>query len=153
MENNNNLLPEVKVNEGNTSEILLNGAFGGFSLSKEAVAKYNEKLREINPEHKDLRDRDYILQSYQHRMNPILINIVKELGDKANGKHCKLYIESFNSEFKNYIKIHEYDGQEDIEIDTNSYRLDLIKEVVNSELSSDDKIIKIKNILNRIFDL
>ena len=135
-----------------TSEILLNGAYGGFSLSKEAVAKYNEKLREINLEHKDFCERGYDLHPHKYRMEPILINIVKELGDKANGTHCKIYIESFNSEFKNYIKIHEYDGQEDLEIDIQSYRLDLIKEVVNSDLSSDDKISKIKEVLNKTFD-
>ena len=134
----------------NTTEILLNGAYGGFSISKEAAAKYKEKLRENNLEHKDLYNCD--IYRHKHRMDPILINIVKELGDKANGKHCKIYIESFNSEFKNYIKIHEYDGQEDLEIDIQSYRLDLIKEVTNSDLSSDDKISKIKEVLNKTFD-
>jgi hypothetical protein len=148
----NTLLPEVKVNEENTAEILLNGAYGGFDISKEAVAKYNEKLKEINPEHRDLRAGDYRLHAYEHRMNPILINIVKELGDKANGKFCKIYIETFNSELKNYIRIHEYDGQESIYADISLYRNDKIKEIINSEISDSDKIIKIKELLNRIID-
>lgn len=50
------------------------------------------------------------------RHDPILVQVVEELGDKANGSHAKLAIEEVSGPYR----IDEYDGYETVET-PNSY--------------------------------
>jgi len=85
-------------------KIVINRCYGGFSLSEEAnelYSKYSGKDR------KDFYDR------YLERDDPILIRVVEELGEKANGGCAELYIEEL--EYGTFYRIDEYDGLESIQ--------------------------------------
>lgn len=130
----------------NICEILLNECFGGFRLSDKALEEYNNKLRELNQNHENL----YHTQIYklEHRMNPILIDIVKKLGNDANTQNSHITIKQINSTLKDYIKIDIYDGFESIYINNELYTKNMIKYILNSNINDSEKIIKIKQIIN-----
>lgn len=84
-------------------KIVINACFGGFSLSDQALARYRELA---NPP-KDWSEYDL------DRQDPLLIQVVEELGKKANGDCAQLAIKELpqGTEFR----IREYDGGEWIE--------------------------------------
>jgi hypothetical protein len=101
-------------------EIVVNRCFGGFSLSHEAIEKYLElkgwhytkvksefRLIEYDYEVKecpDFYDREIV------RNDPILVQVVKLLGDKANGDYAELQIVEIPDDVN--WEIEEYDGRE-----------------------------------------
>lgn len=102
------------------AEIVYNACYGGFSLSDEAVRmyldlkgyKYTEDFSYFVTPFKvegweDFYDRDI------DRADPILVEVVKKLGDKANGSCAKLRIEDLPK--GTLYRITEYDGYESIE--------------------------------------
>lgn len=77
-------------------KIVINGCFGGFSLSDEAVEKYGLD---------DSRDID--------RTDARLIQAVEEMGDAANGRYAELGVAEIPDEATDYY-IEEYDGAESL---------------------------------------
>ena len=55
-------------------KIVINTRYGGFGLSKEALALYNERSRTVET-------YDFLIK----RDDPILVKIVEELGEAAGG--------------------------------------------------------------------
>jgi hypothetical protein len=49
-------------------------------------------------------------ENHVDRHDPVLVQVVEELGDKANGKHAKLAIEEVYGSYR----IDEYDGNESV---------------------------------------
>ena len=88
-----------------------------------------------------------------YRYDLLLIEIVKELGEKANNHYSKLVIEYINKELKDYVIIDEYDGNEVIDYNINAYLLDKIKNTVIYEqnLTNDEIVSNIKDIFNTDF--
>lgn len=50
----------------------------------------------------------------------MLVEVVQELGIKANGKHAELTIEEISTEYIDCYTINEYDGREYVECDPTS---------------------------------
>lgn len=67
----------VKIEQESTKKVVLNKCWGGFDLSKEA---------------KDLFVKRNVSKSPLTRDNPILVQIVEELGERANGRNAYLEI-------------------------------------------------------------
>lgn len=84
-------------------EIVINGCYGGFGLSKEGLEYYN-KISGKNVE------RVYRIK----RDDEFLIRTVKEIGKIANGQYCRLCIDEVPIGYENYYSIEEYDGLESI---------------------------------------
>jgi hypothetical protein len=84
-------------------KIVYNACYGGFSLSKKAIARYIE-LSGVSAE--DFYDRDVA------RNDPTLAQVVEELGREADGDCAKLEIYEIAAGTKYYID--EYDGMEHI---------------------------------------
>lgn len=83
-------------------KVVINSCYGGFGLSDEALARYNE-LAGTNLEY----------WSYEEeRNNPLLVQVVEELGAKANGFCADLKIVDIPDDVEWYI--HEYDGLESV---------------------------------------
>lgn len=83
-------------------KVVINRCFGGFGLSDEALARYNE-LAGTNLEY----------WSYgEERNNPLLVQVVEELGAKANDTFADLKIVDIPDDVEWYI--HEYDGLESV---------------------------------------
>lgn len=93
-------------------KIVLNACHGGFGLSEEAVNLYNNYCKD-GSQHLAL-PKDY--ESSKRwcndldRDDPILIRVVEELREKANGDCAKLRIANINC--SNLID--EYDGYENV---------------------------------------
>lgn len=85
------------------SKIVYNACYGGFNLSEKAVARYAE-LAGIAVD--DVDDRDIV------RHDPILVRVVEELGDAANGQCAALCIKDIPSGTQ--YRIDEYDGYESV---------------------------------------
>lgn len=82
-------------------KIVINKCFGGFGLSEKAAAEY--LLRSGNTD-KDFYDRD------TERNDLILVAVVEELGEAANGKYAKLSVVEIPDDIE--WEIEEYDGVE-----------------------------------------
>lgn len=121
-------------------ELVINRCHGGFGLSHEAVMRYAElkgitlyfeeeysvihyytvpvnEYRKIYEEAqskqswKDVNEL-YFSESDIERDDPLLIQVVRELGEKASGRHSKLKIVQIPDDV-NY-EIDEYDGIEHV---------------------------------------
>lgn len=85
------------------NEVVYNDKYGGFGLSPEAIKRYCELSN------KDIQTVD---ECSIERHDPILVQVVRELGDKANANYADLKI--FKIPGCEYI-IDEYDGWETVE--------------------------------------
>ena len=104
------------------TKVVYNACFGGFALSNEAMDRmvelgYDLKLNSrYNPNTKSKYGdtaQKYECWGYVDcsRHDPILVQVVEELGDKANGICAKLAI----AEVSGPYRIDEYDGYESVE--------------------------------------
>lgn len=107
-------------------KVVYNACFGGYSLSNEAVMRYLEiKGITIYPEKSDwgywaywydspetrIEDSEsYFEPDEIERHDPILVQVVEELGAKAAGDFAKLRIKTVNGPYR----IDEYDGLESV---------------------------------------
>jgi hypothetical protein len=116
-------------------EVVYNGVYGGFSLSKEAADLIATRLKEAG------RDSDPGCEEDWHpcgmyraldRADPILVSVVKELGAKANGPHSFLAIEKLPEEWKGCYAIEEYDGNECVRFNGVKYALQHVKALLES---------------------
>lgn len=82
-------------------KIVVNSCFGGFGLSSEAM----NRLRQLKNE-PDLYIHDL------DRTDPCLVQVVEELGSKANDRASDLRIADVPDDVNWYI--HDYDGVESI---------------------------------------
>lgn len=96
-------------------KVVINKCYGGFSLSKEACELYAErkglKLGEWNKswgfyEGGDFYDREI------KRDDPVLVQIVDELGPKADGNFAELRIVEIPDDVE--WEVYEYDGYEHV---------------------------------------
>ena len=81
--------------------VVINRCYGGFCLSDKAAAKYCEvRSLDINgfSEHDICRD------------DPVLVEVVEELGDEASGNFAKLSIVDIPEDVQWYVD--DYDGNE-----------------------------------------
>lgn len=85
------------------NQVVYNDCYGGFSLSKQAI----EYLRERGVSENELKFDGRLIA----RHNPLLIECVKTLRDKANGRVAKLRIETIEGDV---YRIEEYDGREEV---------------------------------------
>ena len=108
------------------NKIAINRKYGGFSLSNEAMLMYLEKtypsekievLKDdwgfpmfmVNGEEVYLQD----VCRRENRENPILIEVIETLGERAYTPYSKLEIVEIPDDVK--YKISEYDGMETVE--------------------------------------
>ena len=86
------------------TKIVYNTCYGGFGLSKKAKERYWELKGEPRPEH--------WWDDEVHRADPILVQVVEELGEGANGGHAYLDIRELPA--GTLYRIDEYDGMENV---------------------------------------
>ena len=83
------------------TKVVINICYGGFGLSETAWERYVELGGKAESEY-DVA-----------RTDPILVQVVEELGEKANGMYANLFVEELASGTR--YRIQEYDGSESIE--------------------------------------
>jgi hypothetical protein len=100
------------------AKIVFNNCYGGFSVSDAAMDRmvelgWNLKLNpKYKPNSKSVFSGKYLCMGYVDcpRHHPILIQVVEELGKKANGVDANLEI----VEVESLYRIEEYDGSESV---------------------------------------
>ena len=105
-------------------KVVINQCFGGFGLSSYAMIAYLKK-KEINfkiesDDHGDSSfyldnskaEKKYIWDLDINRGDPALVEVVEELGEKANGKYSDLKIVEIPDNVEWHIA--EYDGREHV---------------------------------------
>ena len=85
-------------------KVVINRCYGGFGLSSKALTRYCELSNIVNPE-------DFYVWDIE-RTDPILIQIVEEMGEDADDAYSKLKIIEIADDVKWHIE--EYDGIEHI---------------------------------------
>jgi hypothetical protein len=135
-------------------EVVINKCYGGYGLSAEALCLIEER----HPDYKDMEDsdREHIdcyIESLP-RSDPVLLEVVKELGQEASGTHASLSIMKIPKKYEKYYEIDEYDGQEGLKINYDRFKLDQklkfisdLKDTLNEKTTSDEKISKINESL------
>ena len=103
-------------------KIVINKCYGGFGLSEEAVLLYAKKkgLNLIVERDKGLKinhyylnekkDGNYFCERNIQRNDPVLIEVINELGEKADGTYSQLKIVEIPDDVEWIIE--EYDGKE-----------------------------------------
>jgi hypothetical protein len=86
------------------TKIVYNACYGGFGLSKEAIARYWEIRGETKP------DDWYVYEV--NRADPILVQVVEELGEAAADGCARLAIRELAPGTQ--YRIDEYDGMESV---------------------------------------
>lgn len=111
------------------TKIVYNACYGGFGLSHEAVMRYNElaglNLKAVrNDRFSSIIDYTYYVDGIEDdkhhwydgdikdRTDPHLVQVVEELGKKANGPYSNLRIVDVPAGTK--YRIDEYDGRETV---------------------------------------
>jgi hypothetical protein len=140
-------IAESPLNQKTVVEVMFNKCFGGFQVSQEAVDKYIliKKMTGVDMSNVDV----FSLPRGIDRTDEVMIEIVKELGEKANCKYSEIKIKSFPYKYKDYIEIGEYDGYESAEVNFKAYKLETIKKICfdSNEINQEAKLIKIMEIL------
>lgn len=100
-------------------KIVINRCFGGFSLSKKARDLLAERGFEDAKNSKADKNNDTFHNYYPYhnddigfRTHPLVVAVVEELGDEANGDCAKLKVIEFDAEPK--IEISDFDGKEKV---------------------------------------
>ena len=88
------------------TKIVFNACYGGFGLSDKAVARYWEIKGLPVPD--DFTRFDLV----EDRSDPVLVQVVEELGKKANTDYSNLQIRELPAGTK--YRIDEYDGSESV---------------------------------------
>lgn len=115
-------------------EYLYNKCYGGYGISEKAYMLYCER-KGIEP-----RIRNYCSYQPGKRDDPVLVQIVKELGKEANGKHAQIGIDLVYEEYG--VGMHEYDGIEDVGPSYQGCFVKLVHELLdNTELTDRQKIL------------
>lgn len=100
------------------TKVVYNACYGGFGLSNEAMDRMIElgydglKLNpKYDPKSESMFNYKYYGDDNIPRHDLILVQVVEELGDKANGKCAELAIDEVYDSYR----IDEYDGFESVE--------------------------------------
>ena len=118
---------------------MYNTCYGGFSFSRAAKDEYRKKCPE--KEEDDCWDID--------RHDPVMVQIVKELGTRANGLCSEIQLKKIPLEYLHHYKIREYDGLERVVIDHNAYKVDKAKAILRDpSLTKSDKLTRVSAVLN-----
>ena len=80
-------------------KIVINACYGGFGLSKEALALFNERSGTVATYDIEIKRND-----------PILVEIVEQLGEAADGNYAELKVVEIPDDVE--WGIEEYDGDE-----------------------------------------
>lgn len=108
-------------------KIVINRCFGGFGLSDDAMHQYLQKKQivyevEVDQYNRNLfctvatnpdeSDKDFIWDCNFERNDPVLVQVIEEMGPEANGACADLKVVEIPDDVEWHIA--EYDGQEHV---------------------------------------
>ena len=110
----------LSYDESEVFGLITNQKFGGFSLSHEGIKHYKKAL--------NIRQDEEFYDCDLERDDETLVLVVIGLGEDANGLCAALQVDWFDIKYKNYWKIDDYDGYENVIINYDKYELDKLKQ-------------------------
>jgi len=127
-----------------TFKVVYNGCYGGFDLSAQGLAEYNRRA-----------SKSVTLPSFIDREDLFLIEIVETMDAKEiNSPYSRLKVKEFDKKFESFLKWHEYDGAEIVEINYEGYVVENVKLIIRSkDTSAEEKVERITNIYDDIIDI
>jgi hypothetical protein len=97
-----------------TTKVVYNSCFGGFGISLEALTR----MQELGFTGEASTHNNFVYLHDCARHDPILVQVVEELGKRANGSFADLRIKEVSGPYR----IEEYDGSETVrEPNNNGY--------------------------------
>lgn len=112
-------MKEIKliVDENGCIEVAYNDKYGGFGISKRALERMVELGSEDAKKYYEKLDKNLLssYDSFYHdvvRFDPILIQVIKELGKRANGGGSRLAVAKVHLD--SLIQTECYDGKESV---------------------------------------
>lgn len=120
-------------------KLVINACFGGFNLSEHALQEYCRR-RGISDQ--EMRNCCGYRGSGIPRDDPVLVSVVEELGENANGFCSCPIVEEIDDDLEGYWYIHEYDGAETIVIRKEAFHMHkkTAEILYATELSDEEKI-------------
>lgn len=91
-------------------KIVVNACYGGFGLSDKALELYYEKKGKNSVSESE---KEILCDLLIDRDDPILVQVVEELGEEANGEYASLQVIEIPDDAK--WEIMDYDGMEHIQ--------------------------------------
>jgi len=120
-----------------TFKIIYNACYGGFDLSKNALAEYNRRTS------KNVIHPDYISHE-----DPILVDMIETMDPKEiNVKHSRLKVKEFPKIFKDFLSWHEYDGKESVTVNYDKYISHHVKLILEMDTSAEEKV----NLISKLY--
>lgn len=118
-------------------KIVINGCYGGFGLSGLALAEYCRRKGIHEARSGDIPRND-----------PILVSVVEELGERADGLCSRLVIKEVDDDLDGLWSVTEYDGAESIKIqhDAARVRKRAAEVLYDAELSDQEKLQQLSTI-------
>ena len=118
-------------------EIMFNARYGDFSFSDAAMDEYCKR----SPEKENVK---YWTIS---RHDPVMVQIVKEMGVKAWGARAKIELLEIPSKYLGYYSIRDYNGAEDVVIDFSAYRIETAREILmDQDLTKSEKLRRLSDV-------
>ena len=128
-------------------EFLINKSYGGFGYSQKAVDIYNNRMLELDPDFKRIRSPTPDYQDIL-RDDPVMIQVVKDLGIEANDRWSNLKIIKVPYDYYFAVDITSIDGLETWKINFSKYKLHKIEKILFSPIEDYEKISKIYSIIS-----
>lgn len=114
-------------------EVMYNACYGGFNFSELVVEEYYKAKGIL-----DFKDKKLPRSLHRiDRADPVMIEVVKRLGDKASGLCAKIKLIEVPRKFAAHYRLVEYDGYEGVEVDLETYKFDSIRAVLDDETVKD----------------
>lgn len=126
-------------------KVVVNKCYGGFSLSSEAI----EMLKEKTPVNV-LTSANIQFYYWSNRHNKHLVSLLEEIGtERVSGQYARLFLEEWPDNIP--YKVHEYDGQESLEVDVKSFLQQIREELLIlyqiSDLPAAKKLVELERFL------
>lgn len=110
---------------------ILNKSYGGFRFSQAALDEYTRRRKAVDPAF--TMDPQRGGRRPDLRWDPVMVDVVRSLGEGASASTSKLVVESVPGEYgEDYIIISDYDGMEDYEVEYDRHRLARIAALVRA---------------------
>ena len=120
-------------------EVMINECYGGFSVSNSAINEYRKRCPE----------KEAVCNYDVDRDDAVMIQIFKEMGERANGKHAQIKLQQIPARYARHYSIGEYDGLEHVVIHYNAYKIHAAKEILSDKnLTKSEKLTRISTVLN-----
>ena len=129
--------------------IMVNECFGGFGLSDAAITEYRRRCAaQTVVVDGDLDDSARSAYEGIARHDPVMVQVVRDLGPAASAAYGDVRIREIPERFVAHYSISDYDGRETIIVHRNAFRVDAARTILrDGTLSKTDKLARLAAVL------